>query len=337
MLQRIFYIFTILVFGSLTIETSTEERKWLDVNFEKKWSTNITKYQVYRLGRGFYVDDSHQIYISSLSDKTIKMFNEHGNFIRAFGKEKGAGPGEVRHPLGFDVDEEGNVWIADDANARITIFQNDGSFFRHIPVEVIPYRIAVSNNGEYFYIINRGSSPYGKFTKFSDSGEILKRFGSGIIKNQMKISIVLSGEIATGMNGNLYYAPDYAGLLMGFDEQGKVLFKTETVVYTPFPEVRFNAAGGSWVDREAERVSRQIFTDDKGRVCILSFASVSPKIDQALDFYSQSTGKYLYSMKLPGLAFQVYLKDDTLFIVRYSGSNVTLSAWHVNIYPKNPI
>jgi len=326
-ISAIINFITISAFTIAMQEPPIQDRKWLDADFEKKWSVEPS--QLYRPAGSFYVDDSHQLYVLDTGDFTIKMFDPEGNFVRAFGKEKGAGPGEVRHPIGFDLDRDGNIWIADTGNSRIAVFQNDGTFLKHVSLGVTPYRITVQAEAELFYIINQGAISGGKFTVISGNGETSKQFGSDVIENQIVNNIVLSGEIAVGSNGNLYYTPMYAGLIMGFDSGGNELFKANEVIPTPFPEVMVDEQGGRWIDRDAPPVSHGIFTDDNARVAVLSTAA-SSLVRQAIDFYNQETGEYLYSMKLPKVAQQAYLKDDILYIVGYTDELMPfISAWEV--------
>jgi DNA-binding beta-propeller fold protein YncE len=323
-------VFSILIFNSSALKTSAQEREWRDASYNKEWSVDVSQ-QLYRPGRGFLVDEKQQIYVSDIADNSIKMFDKNGDFVRAFGKKKGAGPGEVSHLIGFDVDNKGNVWIADPSNSRITIFQNDGSFVKHIPIEIIPYRIAVQPDGNSFLIINNTALQEGKFSIFSRNGEKLNHFGSDIIDNQMRNNIVLGGEITANPDGNYYYSPDFAGLLLGFDSKGKKIFRTKEIIPTPFPKVKFDARGGSWVDREANRISRGLFSDEKGRVGVFSYTFISKNaVKQAIDFYDQNTGEYTYSMKLPEAVFRVYSTNGILYTLRNTLTEIFLTAWKVS-------
>jgi hypothetical protein len=314
---------------SFKAKKSAHKREWLHASFTKKYSVNLSDH-LYMPSRGLYVSDNHLIYITDIGDNTINLFDEEGNFIRAFAKRKGAGPGEVRHPIGFAVDDSGNIWIADPGNARVAVFKQDGSFVKDILSSILPYRIALGRNHGSFYILDLNAQPKGLFTKISSKSKILGEFGAHIIKNQMRNSIVLSGEITTDRNGNLYYKPDYAGVLISYDSTGHVRFRSNTVINTPFPKVKFDAAGGSWVDRDAKRVSHGIFTDGNGEVVIFSFAS-SKSEKQALDFYNEKTGTYLYSLKIPVWAYQAYFKDNMLYTLQFINSKIKLTTWNVTM------
>lgn len=335
--DEMFYLIKKIVFGFLILHISlpighqlAKDRNWKKINYKKNWSVDVTKNQLYQPGRGMHVNKKGDIYIYDNSDRTIKMFNAKGKFIRSFGKEKGAGPGEVRNPIGFDIDEQDNVWVADPSNSRVTIFQNDGTFLKHIPLDIIPYRISVFQDGTFFYIINQGTTPDGKFTKFSKKGEIIEQFGSNIIDDQINKNIVLSGEITADNSGSVFYKPDYAGILIGFSKNGRELFRNKTVIPTPFPEVRFDTRGGSWVDRNANRVSRSIFILNNEKIAIFSQAA-SQEVKQAIDLYNKDTGEYLYSIKLPVKSYQIYLRDSTLYTLQYTTSEVSLSAWQITL------
>ncbi len=68
-----------------------------------------------------------QIYVVDGVNNSIKVFNDKGGFLFAFGGS-GANPGEFRFPLGIGLDGAGRVYVADSGNHRVQMFTPSGEF-----------------------------------------------------------------------------------------------------------------------------------------------------------------------------------------------------------------
>ncbi|MBM3771314.1 MAG: hypothetical protein FJW27_08510 [Acidimicrobiia bacterium] len=60
-------------------------------------------------------------------DRIVKL-SKDGAFIKAWGTQKGSGPGEVIGPHRLALDSQGRLFVADRGNRRIQIFDQDGRF-----------------------------------------------------------------------------------------------------------------------------------------------------------------------------------------------------------------
>jgi hypothetical protein len=79
----------------------------------------------------FVVDDGGTIYALDFKEQKIKVFDDSGQFIRAFG-EKGQGPGELQMPAGIHL-APGNELAVDDALAKkIVYFTKQGKYIDHV-------------------------------------------------------------------------------------------------------------------------------------------------------------------------------------------------------------
>jgi hypothetical protein len=78
------------------------------------------------------VDFEGTIYIQDEKEGCIKIFDQHGTFIKSFGK-KGQGPGEIQSYGRMSLSED-SLAIMDVSNARLTFFSKDGEFTRHVPI-----------------------------------------------------------------------------------------------------------------------------------------------------------------------------------------------------------
>lgn len=60
-------------------------------------------------------------------DRIVKLAKD-GTFIKAWGTQKGSGPGEMSGPHRLALDSQGRLFVADRGNRRIQIFDQDGRF-----------------------------------------------------------------------------------------------------------------------------------------------------------------------------------------------------------------
>jgi DNA-binding beta-propeller fold protein YncE len=64
---------------------------------------------------------------SSDGDRIVKLSRD-GKFIKAWGSQRGSGPGQVIGPHRLALDSQGRLFVADRGNRRIQIFDQDGRF-----------------------------------------------------------------------------------------------------------------------------------------------------------------------------------------------------------------
>src|SRR5262249_15692997 len=80
-------------------------------------------------GRGeIFVADGHTPRPGGQDGDRIVKFSANGTFIKAWGSQKGSGPGEVSGPHRLALDAQGRLFVADRGNRRIHIFDQDGHY-----------------------------------------------------------------------------------------------------------------------------------------------------------------------------------------------------------------
>ena len=79
----------------------------------------------------FVVDDDGAIFALDFKEQKIKVFDDSGKFIRAFG-EKGQGPGELQMPAGVFLNPENRVAVNDALARKIVFFTKTGKYIDHI-------------------------------------------------------------------------------------------------------------------------------------------------------------------------------------------------------------
>ncbi len=79
----------------------------------------------------FVVDDEDIIYALDFKEQKIKVFDDSGNFIRAFG-EKGQGPGELQMPASIHLAPDSQLVVNDALSRKIVFFTKQGKYIDHI-------------------------------------------------------------------------------------------------------------------------------------------------------------------------------------------------------------
>jgi hypothetical protein len=70
--------------------------------------------------------DAHDnIYVLEQQAQEIRVFAPDGTYLRTIGSS-GAGPGELRRPVGVAIDAQGRVWVPNTGNARYEVFDSLG-------------------------------------------------------------------------------------------------------------------------------------------------------------------------------------------------------------------
>lgn len=100
-----------------------------------------------------------QIYVVDGVNNSIKVFNDKGGFLFAFGGS-GANAGEFRFPLGIGLDGGGKVYVADSGNHRVQIFTPAGEFLGQLKIPAKdgkaadPTDVAVDSGGNRCFVVD---------------------------------------------------------------------------------------------------------------------------------------------------------------------------------------
>lgn len=77
------------------------------------------------------VDGDGNIYVLDRKEKTVKIFDSSGKFVKKFGKE-GQGPGEMYLPISLQITYNNEIIIGDAGNQRLSFFSLVGEFQREV-------------------------------------------------------------------------------------------------------------------------------------------------------------------------------------------------------------
>lgn len=101
------------------------------------------------------VADDGTIFVLDFRDKSIKVFDRDGKFLRAIGKA-GQGPGELSLPRSVHISSQGEV-VAVDARRCLTFFRPSGEFIRSVSAGALNLADACpSAAGDFFVYLIRG-------------------------------------------------------------------------------------------------------------------------------------------------------------------------------------
>jgi hypothetical protein len=99
------------------------------------------------------VDERGQIYVSDQSDRNVRVFDDHGRFLRTIGRG-GRGPGEFGFAGALGTLATGDLVVVDMENQRYSIFDSAGRFKRGVrrPVTLraTPWGGAIGSDGTIF-------------------------------------------------------------------------------------------------------------------------------------------------------------------------------------------
>jgi tripartite motif-containing protein 71 len=100
-----------------------------------------------------------RIYVVNGVNNQIRIFNQNGKFLSAFGAD-GSAKGEFRNPLGIDVDQSGKVFVADSGNHRVQIFDPRGRYIAAISIPsknnhpADPTDVVVDDSRQRCYVVD---------------------------------------------------------------------------------------------------------------------------------------------------------------------------------------
>jgi sugar lactone lactonase YvrE len=103
-----------------------------------------------------FVADGH----GGMSNARIVKFNEHGKFIKTWGK-KGKGPGEFDIPHCLAFDSQGRLFVGDRNNNRIQIFDQDGNYIAELQQYSRPSGIFIDKH-DIIYVADSESESVSK-------------------------------------------------------------------------------------------------------------------------------------------------------------------------------
>lgn len=308
------------VYGNAAIQATRQlgqGRIWRQANPQKLWEVGGQDFIFYG-PLDVDLSPDGNLFVTDWGDLSVKEFSPDSQLISIYGGRTGQGPGEFLSitDLSFRGNEE--VWIADDSSGIIIVFNRAGDIVKRIKLDIPPYRVVSHAHGGFLAMMPPGSVEL--FGVFDEQGILESRFGR-IIDNQKEKLIALDGWIEDDRNNGFVYSGLYAGLLARFDSDLRLDYLMETIDPTPIPRIH-RTERRSWVDYSAH-ISAQKICISNSSVYLLSPLRGREKGKGALDVYDLKTGRYRFSLRLPGPSSRLVVAGEHIYTV----SETKLTKW----------
>lgn len=217
------------------------------------------------------VSKDGRIYVVNGVNNQIRIFNQNGKFISAFGAA-GSANGEFRNPLGINIDKSGNVFVADSGNHRVQKFDSEGRFIAGIRIPpknshpADPTDVVVDDSRKRCYVVDNDNH----YILVYDLAtlKLTKTYGS------------------PGTDKGAFRYP----FLMALDKQGKlyIVDVINTRVQVLDPEGKFVTVIGGWGVEKGEFFRpKGVAIDKAGSVYVSdSYLGVIQVFDASGSFYA---------------------------------------------------
>ncbi len=198
--------------------------------------------------RAIAISPQGQVYVADSGNHRIQVFDQNGNFLKAWGGVEGTNPGELTEPWGIAISEDGRVYVADTWNHRIQVFDEDGNFITEFGTYANTNGAADVGPGDFWgprgIVIDKAGNVYvadtgnKRIQKFTPDGEYSGVWGGGgVVPGRFEEPV----DVAIDGNGNLYVTDTWNHRIQKFDpdfnfitEWPVVGWESEDVVNKPF-------------------------------------------------------------------------------------------------------
>ena len=301
----------------------TNQRAWANVELKESFTLGQDESgPLFNIPFVVKTDPQDNVYVLDMGDRTIKVFDSSGVFLREIGRGLGQGPGEFMRPTDFSIDSKGNVWVADVSNSTVTVFDAEGEVERVSRLTRRPVRILTHADGRYVVMLHNPIDHL--FEVYSRDGEKISSFGE-LIANQARNAIALEGYIV-GDGDQFIYTALYTGLIAAFSFDGAENYRKETVQPVPLPVVKVNHRGvrQSLVHNPKSAFNGGVVGDN---FYIVTRADGSWDLRDFVDVYDKQTGQYRYSLRFPTQFGLAYWYGEHIYTVQ----GVTVTKWEVSL------
>jgi hypothetical protein len=243
--------------------------------------------------------------------RILKIDPLEGNILIQYGKQRGAGPGDLARPMDFTITKNGEIWIADFENSRISVFNPDGEPEKVILHKEIPYKISSNGHSGTVAVASYLSS---KVSLIDRSEKIIWQSKELTEVNHSAWNNILSAFVVNLGNRQALQVGNYAGFIAKYDENGHLEYLREQVAHQQNP-----------VGDPVEGLEHLVFNVNRTRLdyavvngfhladrLVLFVQRYGENRQQTLDFYTLSDGSYQYSYKLENSFRDLFIGRDGL-------------------------
>lgn len=243
--------------------------------------------------------------------RVLKIDLQKGDILNQYGKQRGAGPGDLAHPTDFDITKNGHIWLADYENSRLSVFSPDGEPEMIIVHKEIPYKISGIESSETITVAGFLSS---KLFLIDRDENIIWESRELTKENHSTWNNILAAFPVYLGNKQALQVGNYAGFIAKYGEDGNLLYVREQIAHHQNP--MGNPVSG--LERLVYNVNRQeldyavINGSQAGEQLVLHVQHYGEDSYQTLDLYSISDGTYQYSYKLEESFRDMFIAENGL-------------------------
>ena len=198
--------------------------------------------------RAMTISPQGQVYVADGGNHRIQVFDQAGNFLKAWGGAEGPEPGQLTEPWGIAVSEDGRVYVADTWNHRVQVFDENGNYLSEFgafantngEAQILPGAfwgprgIALDKEGNV-YVADTGNK---RVQKFTPDGVYLGAWGGGgVVPGRFEEPT----SLAIDQEGHIYVADTWNQRVQKFDADFNFItewpvagWESEDVLNKPF-------------------------------------------------------------------------------------------------------
>lgn len=256
--------------------------------------------------------------IGDYGDMQIKRLSPDGALMRMYRDTTRRGRGGNRHLMGFSVTPSGLLVVQDHRHREMLWFEADSG--RLLSVDSLgyrPYRLASVGD----HLVSQAIASDTLFRVYNREGERISEFGK-LKEDQRSEATEIAGDIIRAANpGRFIFAPSRAGFLVWFDLQGNEMRRVLTPDRNIMREKGIGPLGNIDFIRSRQNgpITRNVRVydlDTDGEYLYVSMSERDRETGRSFSFadvYELDTGAYLYSFRLPTLANDIVVMENTLY------------------------
>jgi len=268
-------------------EDTPPARSWIQPQVEHRASlAGGPQYTFYKPNE-VEIGQDGRIYVFDYGDYTIKAFTREGRFVRAYGKGRGRGPGQMMSITDVGVWRDSLVYVVDSRQRRVLYFDRSNGNVAQSEVYDAPItRFARVNQATYMEAGQRGRSDYLIMVAPSRRATAPPYLSGDDVS-----PIALDGRLHANQTGAIY-VPSYVPVLLTYSLEDTTGLAIPTPDFGAPRSTAREAYGGTFAPSKklngASTLSDGILAVRRPRTDSLEF-----------DLYNSEAMEYVHTLRLP--------------------------------------
>jgi sugar lactone lactonase YvrE len=142
----------------------TDANAWRVVEDLRLGSADGMGPDVFAAPAALEADAAGRLYVLDAQVAQVRIFGPDGSHVRSLGRQ-GAGPGELKQPIGLALGPDASVWVVDPGNRRYTGWDSAGALLesvrRESDLSVVPWPGRIDRRGRLWDVATASASAPG--------------------------------------------------------------------------------------------------------------------------------------------------------------------------------